>query len=158
MTRHEAGGSGTWQAHAATTFDRVDAVYERLDALSRELLERVDQGEVDDLLDLLERRGELIEGLEALAGDYESAVGSFTRTSSQMPEPERTALADRLHAIDAIACRIAERDAEASRALDRRKASMATELSEIGHKSAAVTAYSPDKGHAPSPRFQDREG
>lgn len=158
MTRHEAGGSGAWQIQVLRTLDRVDAIYARLDALSRELIARVDEEEVEELLGLLDQRGDLIESLEALAPEYAAAVGAFTRASSELPEAARAALAGRLAAIDTLASAIAERDAEASRALDRRKASMATEMSEMGQKSVAATAYSPTKGHAPSPRFQDREG
>ncbi len=158
MTQQQAGGSGEIQQQITTTLDTIADLYDRLDSLSRQQRVLITDDKLDDLLSLLKQRDELIDQLETAAPQYQQALELLTNFGSTIPEQPRTIFTQQIDAIDAVAEQIAKRDQQASRMLDQRKVALASEMSGIGQKSAAVTAYAGGKSQAPSPRFQDREG
>jgi len=158
MTDQQAGGSGEIQQQIASTLDTIADLYDRLDALSRQQRVLIADEKLDDLLALLKKRDNLIDQLESVAPQYQQAIDLLTNLASTFPDQSRTILTQQIGAIETVAAQIAKRDQQASRMLDQRKSELANEMSSIGHKSAAVTAYAGGKPQTPSPRFQDREG
>jgi len=158
MTDQKAGGSGETQHQIASTLDTVADLYDRLDALSRQQRVLIADEKLDELLSLLKMRDNLIDRLESAAPQYQQAIDLLTNLASTIPEHSRAILTQQIGAIEAVATQIAKRDQQASRMLDQRKAELANEMSGIGHKSAAATAYAGGKPQTPAPRFQDRQG
>jgi chromosome segregation ATPase len=158
MTSKDAGGSGEIHEQIASTLDTIADLYDRLDSLSRQQRVLIADQKLDELLAVLKQRDELIDQLERVSPEYQHAIEQLTNLASTFSEQSRQTLGKQVAAIETVATQIAKRDQQASRMLDQRKAELATEMSGIGQKAAAATAYAGGKQQTPPPRFQDREG
>jgi len=158
MTRQDAGGSGAWHEQLDETLETVSDLYQQLGALSRRLISGIENGEVDELLDLLEERSGCIERLEGISHDYESGLAAFERSSSTLATARRDELSARVTTIQQNAAALADSDARAAGLLEKHRRAIASEMSAMSQKSAAVAAYSGGRDTTPPARFQDREG
>lgn len=158
MTQHEAGGSGAWHEQLRSTLETVGDLYRQLGALSRRLITGIENGEIEELLDLLDERGACVGLLEDISLEYEAGLAAFERSSSTLSSVERTELMGRITQIQHDAASLAEADAEAAGLLEAHRGRISSEMSALGHKSAAVAAYAGGRSAGTVARFQDREG
>lgn len=158
MTHHEAGGSGEWHEQLHRTLDEVAGAYRQLGALSRRLITGVENGEVEDLLDVLDERSACIAALEEITTEYEAGLSAFERSSSTLVPAVRAELMASITEIQESATALEECDAKAARLLEEHRRSISSEMSAMSQRSAAVAAYSGGRGTTPAARFQDREG
>lgn len=142
------------------TLDRHDALADELATLTDRQRELIESGETEALLDIIERRQEILDVLLGADGLL-AGEGAWIDTMRRAPEPMREraqSLLNRLQGKLAEVMRADERDQNALRArMDETRAEMNTgDRARVAH--AAYAGGRPGAGGGANPRFTDRKG
>ncbi|MCC7389958.1 MAG: hypothetical protein IT431_14450 [Phycisphaerales bacterium] len=140
-----------------TLLDEQEALFVRLDALSKEQSRLVRDEATDDLLRLLGERQGVVASLERASAGLEPFRDRWERVLAGARAEQRDRFAAQLERLSEIAAAIAARDDADRRAIEERRDRLAGELSGVGNVRGAVAAYG-QSGVRPAARFQDREG
>lgn len=142
------------------TLSRHDALADELATLTDRQRELIDSGETEALLDIIERRQEILDVLLGADGLL-AGEGGWIETMRRAPEPLRDraqTLLDRLQGKLAEVMRADERDQNTLRArMDETRAEMnAGDRARVAH--AAYAGGRPGAPRTVSPRYTDRKG
>lgn len=141
-------------ARVSALIDEMGSRCAHLDRLSIEQGQAVRDGEVESVLDVLERREPVLKAL-AVAGEHLGAILEDAVCVRAMGAELFNDARARVRELERVADGIRERDAEHHELMKRQRDGLAERLSSMGQKKSAMTAYSVGKG-TPNPTLQDR--
>ncbi|HZW09269.1 MAG TPA: hypothetical protein VFF69_05135 [Phycisphaerales bacterium] len=144
-------------ARLADLLDRQEALFTRLDALSREQGRLVRDEATDELLRVLGRRQELVEALEKASRETEPYRTRWDEVLAGAGPALRDRIRAQVERLAELAAGIASRDDADRREIERKRDQLAGELAGVGRVRGAVAAYGPGRAR-PGAKFQDREG
>lgn len=144
-------------ARLRTLLDEQEALFVRLDALSKEQARLVREEATDELLRLLGERQGVVAALEQASAELEPFRDRWDRVLAGARPEQRDRFAAQLNKLSEIAATIAARDDADRRTIEERRDRLAGDLAGVGNVRGAVAAYG-QSGTRPAARFQDREG
>jgi hypothetical protein len=168
MTRSTRGSTGNvgghgapaWVEHMNAWLIRQTALIEKLESLVPAQERLACEGDRGALESLLNEREEIIRGLEHEQRGVEPVLRDWDMHLSELSAVERQALTHRVEAVAARVAGVLAAGARAHRALERRRDSLAEEISQLALGRGAAAAYVGGSGGVqatPSPRYQDHE-
>ena len=149
---------GVWVPRLTRVLDRQIELYERLEELSLRQAGLLDGEQPDALLDVLAQRQVLIQQVTDLNARLEPFTQRWADLAARLSPAQRTDIGNRTGRLDELIKGIADRDEEARRTLESRRAEVSSRIASASSQRAAVAAYRGASGAPASPRFQDREG
>ena len=134
-----------------------------LESLSRAQSAMVEGGDTDGVLDVLGRRQVIIDRITRLSEELVPLRSGREQMLAALPPTDRDRLRASIEEIARLVERVRLRDEQDREAIERRRASLAGELSGLTRARGAVAAYSGGRagaggGTGGSARFQDRQG
>jgi len=143
-------------ARLKACLDRQHDELSELAALCPEQRSAIDDGRMDDLLDLLARRQRVVDRLSARERELNAMHAAWKSSEGSAGEREREEIDRRLAALSELAARVSRHDESDRERLSVLRDDAARRVAGVSKGRGAVGAY----GRAPEsgPRFQDREG
>jgi hypothetical protein len=129
------------------------ALMTELEALAARQRELSAHDDLEPLLQLLDRRGVVIDRLTALLHEIEPLRTSW----ESQGRPESSIIGSLLDQIARRAAAVAAADRDDQRELSRRRGELSRQMGEVATSRRAVGAYSSGPAPGPSAMFQDRE-
>jgi len=137
--------------------DEQEALFVRLDALSKRQHELVDGERTDELLRLLAERQSVIDGIGDLALELQPYRERWDSVLIEAKPEQRDRLSQQVERLSDLASRVAARDDADRKLMESRRDSLAGELAGTGRARGAVAAYGGAPAQRPVAKFQDRE-
>ncbi|MCA9303702.1 MAG: hypothetical protein KC996_06240 [Phycisphaerales bacterium] len=156
MTEMKMHNTQALAARVSTLIDEMGSRCAHLDRLSVEQGQAVRDGDVELVLDVLQRREPVLRAL-AVAGEQLGAMLEDGACISAMGPALFADARERLRELERVADGIRERDAEHHQLMKQQRDGLAARLSSMGQQKSAMSAYSGNKG-TPNPTLQDRRG
>lgn len=133
------------------------ALCTELESLSRSQSAMVEGGDTDGVLEVLGRRQRIIDRMTELNESLAPMRERREQMLAQLASSDRERVRTNINEINELVERVRERDEQDREAMERRRGSIATEISGLARGRGAVAAYAGTR--APEgPRFQDRKG
>lgn len=136
--------------------DEQEALFVRLDALSKRQHTLIDEDRTDELLGLLHERQAIIGGIEDVAAELQPFRERWDVLLGQANPEQRDRLTQQVDRLADLAARVAARDETDRQLIEHRRDALAGELAGADNARGAVAAYGAQSGR-PAARFQDRE-
>jgi len=136
--------------------DEQEALFVRLDALSKCQHTLVDEDRTDELLGLLNERQAIIGGIEDVAAELQPFRSRWEAVLEDANPEQRDRLTQQVERLADLASRVAARDETDRKLMERRRDALACELAGADKARGAVAAYG-GSSRRPAARFQDRE-
>lgn len=156
MTEMKMQNKQALTARISSLIEEMASRCAHLDRLSIEQGQAVVGGDVEVVLDVLQRREPVLRAL-AVAGEQ---LGAMLEDSVCIDAMGPALFADarsQVRELERIADGIRERDAEHHELMKQQRDGLAERLSSMGQQKSAMHAYSGNKG-TPNPTLQDRKG
>lgn len=136
--------------------DEQEALFVRLDALSKRQHDLVDGEHTDELLRLLAERQSVIESIGGIARELAPVRAVWDAVLAEAKPEQRDRLSGQIERLTDLASGVAARDDADRKLMEQRRDALAGELAGTGRARGAVQAYQ-NKGSLAGARFQDRE-
>jgi len=137
--------------------DEQEALFVRLDALSKRQQSLVEGERTDELLRVLTERQTVIDGIAELARELQPFRDHWDAVLAEAKPEQRDRLAHQVERMADLAALVATRDDADRKLMERRRDSLAGELAGTGRSKGAVAAYAGSSKQRPAAKFQDRE-
>lgn len=137
--------------------DEQEALFVRLEALSKEQSRLVREEATDELLRVLGERQGVVAALERASRELEPFRDRWELVLAGARIEQRDRLAAQVEKLSALAASVAARDDADRRTIEERRDRLAGELAGVGNVRGAMAAYGAPRGR-PAAKFQDREG
>lgn len=151
------GDPARWAPRLERILDQQDALYSELDELGQRQSELIQRGETEELLDVLGTRQRVIDQLGAAMEAFQPFGRRWDELMASLPEDRRQRYAQRVEELSGVIRRIADRDQEDQRALERQRAVVADEMASVSRGRSAVAAYGGNRRTSDGPTYQDRQ-
>lgn len=137
--------------------DEQEALFVRLDALSKQQHSLVEGERTDELLRLLTERQTVIDGIAGLARELQPFRDRWESVLDEAKPEQRDRLSHQVERMADLAALVAARDDTDRKLMERRRDSLAAELAGTGRARGAMAAYTGTASQRPSAKYQDRE-
>ena len=146
-----------WAQRLLSLLQEQRAVYEHLRTFSEKQSHLVEQGDAENLLQLLALRQQLIDKLAALNEQLEPFKKDWPRLWSELDEPTRRGVDGLVKEVQGVVDGIVEQDDADRQVLARKRDAVASELSQIRSGAKVNRAYGSSNNHD-NTRLTDSHG
>lgn len=146
-----------WASRLLSLLDEQRVVYYQLREFSQKQSELVEQGDADHLMQLLAQRQQLIDRLSALNQQLEPFKKDWPRLWSELDEPTRRSVDQRVNEVQALLDGILKQDDHDRKALIQRRDNLSSGLKQVSQGQKVNRAYG-SKPNYDNNRYTDSQG